>query len=109
MARVFVVQENPNVNILAAGHYGELIPLLKPGKQITLSSAPVVRLLKSKLKDYSDKDFILAMGDPVAIGIAAIAASDNNNGKVNILKWDRENKAYYNVFIDYYQKGESDV
>ena len=50
MARVFVVQENPNVNILAAGHYGELIPLLKPGKQITLSSAPVVRLLKSKLK-----------------------------------------------------------
>ena len=49
------------------------------------------------------------MGDPVAIGIAAIAASDNNNGKVNILKWDRENKAYYNVFIDYYQKGENDV
>ena len=109
MARVFVVQENPNVNILAAGHYGELIPLLKPGKQITLSSAPVVRLLKSKLKDYSDKDFILAMGDPVAIGIAAIAASDNNNGKVNILKWDRENSCYYNVKIDMYQKGESNV
>ena len=63
MARVFVVQENPNVNILAAGHYGELIPLLKPGKQITLSSAPVVRLIRQKLKDYNDEDFILAMGE----------------------------------------------
>ena len=109
MARVFVVQENPNVNILAAGHYGELIPLLKPGKQITLSSAPVVRLIRQKLKDYNDDDFILAMGDPVAIGISCIIASEVNNGKVNILKWDRENKAYYNVFIDYYQKGEKDV
>ena len=44
MAKVYVVQENPRVNILAAGRYGELIPLLNPGKQITLSSAPVVRL-----------------------------------------------------------------
>ena len=60
----------------------------------------------SKLKDYSDKDYILAMGDPVAIGIAAIAASDNNNGKVNILKWDRENKAYYSVCCDIYNRKE---
>jgi hypothetical protein len=49
------------------------------------------------------------MGDPVAIGIASIAAALVNNGKVNMLKWDRENQCYYNVKIDYYQnqKGES--
>ena len=57
MAKVYVVQENPRVNILAAGRYGELIPLLNPGKQITLSSAPVVRLMRQKLKDYNDDDF----------------------------------------------------
>ena len=31
------------------------------------------------------------------------------NGKVNVLKWDRENSCYYNVKISMYQKGESDV
>ena len=64
---------------------------------------------KQKLKDYNDDDFILAMGDPVAIGISCIIASEVNNGKVNILKWDRENSCYYNVKINMYQKGESDV
>jgi hypothetical protein len=49
------------------------------------------------------------MGDPVAIGISCIIASEVNNGKVNILKWDRENSCYYNVKINMYQKGESDV
>jgi len=107
MAKVYIVQENPNVNVIGAGRFGDLIPLLPPGRQITLSSSPVVKLLKNKLKDFNDKDFLLAMGDPVAIGIASMVASDINNGKVNMLKWDRENQCYYNVPIDLYQKGES--
>lgn len=107
MAKVYIVQENPNVNVIGAGRFGDLIPLLPPGRQITLSSSPVVKLLKTKLKDFSDNDYLLAMGDPVAIGIASIVASDINNGKVNMLKWDRENQCYYNVPIDLYQKGES--
>jgi len=107
MAKVYIVQENPNVNVIGAGRFGDLIPLLPPGRQITLSSAPVVKLLKNKLKDFNDKDFLLAMGDPVAIGIASMVSSDINNGKVNMLKWDRENQCYYNVPIDLYQKGEN--
>ena len=107
MAKVYIVQENPNVNVIGAGRFGELIPLLPPGRQITLSSSPVIKLLKTKLKNFSDDDFLLAMGDPVAIGIASMVASDINNGKVNMLKWDRENQCYYNVPIDLYQKGEN--
>jgi len=107
MAKVYIVQENPNVNVIGAGRFGDLIPLLPPGRQITLSSAPVVKLLNAKLKNFNDKDFLLAMGDPVAIAIASMVASDINNGKVNMLKWDRENQCYYNVPIDLYQKGES--
>ena len=106
MAKVYIVQENPNVNVIGAGRFGELIPLLPPGRQITLSSSPVKKLLKTKLKNFRDDDFLLAMGDPVAIGIASMVASDINNGKVNMLKWDRENQCYYNVNIDLYQKGE---
>jgi len=108
MAKVYIVQENPNVNVLGAGRFGELIPMLPPGRQITLSASPVIRLLSNKLREFSDDDFLLAMGDPVAIGIASMVAADVNNGKVNMLKWDRENQCYYNVKIILNQKGESD-
>ena len=106
MAKVYIVQENPNVNVIGAGRFGDLIPLLPPGRQITLSSAPVTKLLKNKLKDFNDKDFLLAMGDPVAIGIASMVAGEVNNGKVNMLKWDRENQCYYNVPIDIFMRGD---
>jgi hypothetical protein len=63
-------------------------------------------MLKSKLKDFSDDDYLLAMGDPAAIAIASIIAGDVNNGVVNILKWDRENRAYYNVCCDVFNRKE---
>jgi hypothetical protein len=50
MGKVYVVQENPNVNIIGAGRFGDLVPMLPPGKQITLSPAPVLRMFKSILK-----------------------------------------------------------
>ena len=62
MAKVYIVQENPNVNVIGAGRFGDLIPLLPPGRQITLSSSPVVKLLKNKLKDFSDDDYLLSNG-----------------------------------------------
>ena len=40
-----------------------------------------------------------------AIAIAAMVASDINQGKVNILKYDREQLCYYPVKIDMYNKG----
>ena len=42
MAKVYIVQENPNVNVIGAARFGELIPMLPPGRQITLSPAPVI-------------------------------------------------------------------
>jgi len=108
MGKVYVVQENPNVNVIGAGRFGELVPMLPPGKQITLSPAPIVRMFKSILKDYNDNDYILAMGDPAAIAIAAMVASDINHGLINILKWDRENRAYYSVKIDLFNRKEKE-
>ncbi len=105
MAKVYIVQENPNVNVIGAGRFGELIPMLPPGRQITLSPAPVIRLLSNKLREFSDDDFLLAMGDPVAIAIASMVAGEVNNGKVNMLKWDRREYRYYPLEVDMYQKG----
>ena len=102
---VYVVQEAFGKNILPAEKYGELVLLLEYNRQIVLSSGPTVRILKEKLKNFNDNDYLLLMGDPVAMGIATAIASDANRGKVKCLKWDKREMRYYPVEFDIHEKG----
>jgi len=104
MAKVYIVQENPKRNVLAAAKFGDLEVLLPPKEQIVFSSAPTIRLMRKKLENYCDDDFLLPMGDPVAMVVAGMVAGDINQGKVNILKYDREQRAYFPVPVDLYNK-----
>ena len=106
MAKVYIVQENPKRNVLGAAKFGELEVILPPREQIVFATAPTVRLMRKKLENYCDDDYLIAMGDPIAIAIAAMVASDINQGKVNILKYDREQLCYYPVKMDMYGKGK---
>ena len=60
------------------------------------------------LKDYTPEDHLLLTGDPAIIGIACSIVSDITNGKFNLLKWDRQEKMYYPLKINLYEKGEID-
>ena len=80
---VFLVQENPYVNVLSAEEY-------------------------RKLRNFDDNDHLLMMGDPAAMGIACCIASDMNRGKFKILKWDKVQKRYYSVSVNINEKGEID-
>ena len=42
------------------------------------------------------------------IGIAVAIVSDINNGKFNLLKWDRQEQMYYPLEINLYEKGKID-
>ena len=106
MAKVYIVQENPKRNVLGAAKFGELEAILPPREQIVFATAPTVRLMRKKLENYCDDDYLIAMGDPIAIAIASMVASEINQGKVNILKYDREQLCYYPVKIDMYNKGK---
>lgn len=94
---VYVVQEAPGKNILSAEAYGPLIALLPSMMQIVISASEAVDILNKKLRGFSDQDYILAIGDPVAIGLAAAIAARYNGGKVKFLKWDRVETRYYVV------------
>ena len=61
-----------------------------------------------ELKDYTSKDYLLLSGDPSVIGIAVAIVSDINNGKFNLLKWDRQEQMYYPLEINLYEKGKID-
>ena len=81
---------------------------LKENTQIVLSPGPIVFELRRLLKDYTSKDYLLLSGDPSVIGLACAIASDINNGRFNLLKWDRQEKVYYPLEINLYEKGKID-
>ena len=51
---------------------------------------------------------MLLTGDPAIIGVACSIVSDITNGKYNLLKWDKQERKYYPISINLYEKGEID-
>lgn len=108
MATVYIVQEMPNHDLAPAMKYGEMKVLLPSYTQIAFSTAPTIRSLRNKLRNFTDEDYLLLAGDPVAIGLACSIAAFFNSGRYTALKWDRRERMYIPVKIDVTQKGESD-
>ena len=117
-SRVFVIQEiagtkagNPKINIMGASVYsssGKFNFLLPEFSQIIFSPGPLVYKLRQGLKDFTKDDYLLLTGDPAIIGVACSIVSDITNGKYNLLKWDKQERKYYNIMINLYEKGEID-
>ena len=108
MTTVYIVQEMSNHDISPAMRFGEMKVLLPSNTQIAFSTVPTVRLLRRKLRDYKDGDFLLLTGDPVAIGLACSIAAFYNSGRYTALKWDRRERLYIPVKIDITENGERD-
>ena len=117
-SRVFVIQEiagtkagNPKINIMGASSYsssGKFNFLLPEFSQIIFSPGPLVYKLRQGLKDFTKNDYLLLTGDPAIIGVACSIVSDITNGKYNLLKWDKQERKYYPISINLYEKGEID-
>jgi len=60
------------------------------------------------LKNFCEEDYLLLTGDPAIIGVACSVVSDITNGKYNLLKWDRQERMYYPIKINLYEKGKID-
>ena len=82
--------------------------LLPEFSQIIFSPGPLIFKLRNLLKNYTPEDYLLLTGDPAIIGIACSIVADVTNGKFNLLKWDRQEKMYYPLKINLYEKGEID-
>ena len=62
--------------------------------------------LRQGLRNYTADDYLLLTGDPAIIGVACSIVSDITNGKYNVLKWDKQERKYYPIRINLYEKGE---
>ena len=108
---VYVLQElpgtkagAPKINIMSASKYGKFKFLLPELSQIIFSPGPLIFKLRKELAKYRTTDYLLLTGDPAIIGVACALVSDITNGKFNLLKWDKQERKYYSIEIDLYQK-----
>ena len=112
---VYVIQHiagsqagTPKINIMGAQKYGDFKFLLPEFSQMIFSPGPLVYKLRQGLKDFKKEDHLLLTGDPALIGVACSIVSDITNGKYNLLKWDKQERKYYPIAINLYEKGEID-
>ena len=112
---VYVIQEipgtrdgRPKINIMGASKYGEFKFLLPELSQIIFSPGPLIFKLRKSLKDFTTEDYLLLTGDPAIIGVACSIVSDMTNGRYNLLKWDKQERQYYPIEINLYEKGKID-
>ena len=112
---VYVIQEipgtkegRPKINIMGAQKFGKIKVLLKEDSQMIFSPGPIIFELRRLLKTYRPNDYLLLTGDPAIIGVACSVVSDITHGKYNLLKWDRQERMYYPISINLYEKGQVD-
>lgn len=102
MSRIFVVQEQPHINVSPALNYGdELIFMLPPGNH-AFNPTRMAEKFKDVIeeKNFSEDDYLLLVGDPVAIASAAIhVATWLEKPPLKVLKWDRQSNRYLPIEI----------
>jgi len=106
-SRVFVVQRPTyrdrktgdwitKYDLTPAKEFGELVDVLPVGQTFWDAETMVAqadRILNATTHEFDPKeDYILAIGDPIAIAVVAMIAG--TYGDVRILKWDRKAQSY---------------
>ena len=94
---VYIIQKVPKRDFSSAKQFGDLKSLVPYHEQIALSPGPVVFGVNKILKNFSDDDFLLLVGDPSIIGACCAIASRYNNGRYKVLKWDRLERRYFPI------------
>lgn len=110
MAKVYIVQEPlrrdpssgqmvPMFDMRSVVEYGDPVICLKSGR-VALSPAPTMQALRDTLREFGDDDYLVAVGDPSAIAMAAAIVADVNRGQFRLLKWDRFARRYLEVRVN---------
>ena len=111
-SKVYIVQDvmrkHPDGTIRSLDYskakiFGEVIFLFEGQKQVVMSPQPTIRKLKSMLKNITDTDYILLVGDPALIGLTTSVVSYILNGRYNMLKYDRLERDYFPIRVDIHE------
>lgn len=97
--RVYVVQDRPQLDMSSAEMYGELVRIFPERDQMYDADAAIKRILRV-MNNFTDQDYLLAVGHPVAISLVSAVAARMNGGRYKMLIWHPDNRVYYSVQMD---------
>jgi len=83
----------PTVNLDPAKAFGELDVLLPP-EAGRMPADELAGILQGALAKITERDWLLATGDPAVMAIAMTIAARNLNGLLRILRWDKRSRTY---------------
>lgn len=83
----------PVIDISKAAQFGNIVVVTESSHGLSVTQS-VQEEIKAKMAAFKPDDFILAVGDPVAIAACAIEAA-RLVGDVQFLKWDRGSQSYF--------------
>lgn len=94
-----LVERFPSIH--KAERYGKIEFLLSPSAS-PFSPDLVIGDLHFKLKDFSDADHLLLVGNPVLIGLSVAIAAHYNSGRIRFLQWSGKHFDYTEVVTKIY-------
>ena len=108
MSRVYIVQEQmrwdhqlatyvPRFDLSAASQYGKFTFLLSP-TATPRNPESILRDLRQGLREFTERDYLLLVGNPCLIGWAAAIAANLTEGQLSFLQWDQREQSY--VVVD---------
>lgn len=102
MSKVFITQENPNLNYLPAEAFGEIVFMtrgdLSPVRN-SLNNEALIDELRVKIREFDVKaDFIVISGSPV-VAAAVFMLLRERTETVNVLRWSNRDRVYQHLVI----------
>lgn len=113
MPKVFVIHQpavrdhhtgrmRPQHDLSPALRFGEVVDVLPPGSISQDIGVLKTQIMETLLTEGCCRDdYLLAIGDPVAIVVGAFAMAAFSD-RIQLLKWDRRMRGYVVCTVDWY-------
>lgn len=101
-SRVFITQENPNLNYLPAEQFGEVVFLTRHDFSLvrnSLNNDALLNEIRHNLRDFDAKnDYVVISGSPIVAGVAFMILREKTE-EMNILRWSNRDHLYQHLII----------
>lgn len=101
MAKVYVVQDDGSKNFAPALALGSIEVLCIRDLPLFHDPTHELQHMARKLSAFLPEDHLLLTGDPCLIGAAMHYVAQINNGVVPALKWDKQQKTYFPIILNF--------
>lgn len=92
-------QMRAKFDLTPAEVFGEIKELLSPNAK-PFTPGPIISELYTNLEKFNDSDYIICIGNPILIAVAAAIAADVNEGRMKLLQWNQTHEKYIPVDIN---------